>query len=819
MSDRPPLLARWIGLFDRLPWLRWGLLAALTIVALLLLPSFRLNSDFSALLPDDTDTLDLFREIRGTENSARTLLIYIEADHRDALEASLPGILQSLEKNPRIDTVLARPADFAGDQIKRIRESPLLYLSDSALAQVLAHFEPEARRKALAKAKARLGTDPVAGKELLLRDPLGLRWIFDATSREASPLLERFAGDSEYLILRDQPACFIRVLGAVDPFHMAETKALMTDLDLLAADYPTLHFSFAGPYALARAEEARMRGDMERSAFGSALLILLFLTLSTRSFRLAHILLVPVGLSLLWALAYGNWSLGGLNPVCVGAFAILVGLGIDIPVHLAARYRQLRATESAVSAIRGAQLDTGPTLIATTVTTAGAFLSFLFTSFPGFQDFGILLALGLGLALLAGFLLLPWMLPRWVARPEPPPGWMVSGCTRLSTGPLRWWPVIGLLGLATLAWGILGGQGVAFDVDMRNLKPADDSAIAAQDKIESALHASAFATVALVPNHSPDTQQAIRRACEDLQRQGVLAYDAGRHRLLPAANRHTVLAAARQTTPLVHWRSDFEDDLRAAGLATTPFAPALDRLEEWLRPPPPELDSNTVARWSYRSDTHDSSIVFLYPVRSPWLRADRTNFETAVTDALTAQGLESRLFSSLNIGDEMLDRLGHEIVNALFMTSLLLVGVLLCFIPSPRLALIALLPAFTGFGLALAVFSLLGLSLNLMNMLALPLILGIGIDDGLHVTMARRRHPDHQDPYAGTGSGVWRTSVTSIIGFGSLLLVQSPGLASLGLLVLLGVATCLLTSLLVLPPLLSWSLNNSANDRTSTGSP
>ena len=82
---------------------------------------------------------------------------------------------------------------------------------------------------------------------------------------------------------------------------------------------------------------------------------------------------------------------------------------------------------------------------------------------------------------------------------------------------------------------------------------------------------------------------------------------------------------------------------------------------------------------------------------------------------------------------------------------------------------------------------------------AIPFLLGIGVDDGVHL-VARLREGSG---IAETGDAVVRTSVTTILGFGSLLFAATPGLSSLGFIAALGVSCCLCTSLLVLVPL--WS--------------
>jgi predicted exporter len=114
----------------------------------------------------------------------------------------------------------------------------------------------------------------------------------------------------------------------------------------------------------------------------------------------------------------------------------------------------------------------------------------------------------------------------------------------------------------------------------------------------------------------------------------------------------------------------------------------------------------------------------------------------------------------------------------------------------------ALCPLLAGVAYMLGASALLGLDLNPANAVAIPLILGIGIDDGIHIVHRYRERKDVGQAVKLTGRAVIMTSLTTMVGFGSLSTSHFPALASLGQLALLGIGSCLLTSLLLLPSLL-----------------
>jgi len=106
------------------------------------------------------------------------------------------------------------------------------------------------------------------------------------------------------------------------------------------------------------------------------------------------------------------------------------------------------------------------------------------------------------------------------------------------------------------------------------------------------------------------------------------------------------------------------------------------------------------------------------------------------------------------------------------------------------------------------ILGLLDLPLNPANMIVLPLILGIGIDDGVHVVHDFRRQSGRYRISASTASAILITSLTTMIGFGSLMIACHQGLQSLGRVLTIGVSCCLFNSFIVLPAILTLVTRN-----------
>jgi uncharacterized protein len=137
---------------------------------------------------------------------------------------------------------------------------------------------------------------------------------------------------------------------------------------------------------------------------------------------------------------------------------------------------------------------------------------------------------------------------------------------------------------------------------------------------------------------------------------------------------------------------------------------------------------------------------------------------------------------------------------------------LFIFLRSPRKVGIVLLPLFVAVAVSGGLMAAFDVRLNFFNMLALPTIIGMGVDDGVHMYHRYQEMGRGSARYVvkTTGMAVVLTTITTSIGFASLLTANHYGLNSLGLLSVVGMAVALLTTLLVLPAALQWADDRAA---------
>ncbi len=130
-------------------------------------------------------------------------------------------------------------------------------------------------------------------------------------------------------------------------------------------------------------------------------------------------------------------------------------------------------------------------------------------------------------------------------------------------------------------------------------------------------------------------------------------------------------------------------------------------------------------------------------------------------------------------------------------------------------ALLGMVPLLAGFAWMIGIFVLMGRKFDVANVEALPLILGIGIDDAVHVLHAVRRQGVNAMPNVlrHTGRALLLTSLTTAIAFGSIAFASHRGMAGMGELLVLGVVSCFITSVVLLPALMRIFFKNKPSNK------
>ncbi len=773
----------------------------------------RMDSDLEHLLSKDDPTLQLTRQLQGELRTSRTLFLVLRAGSPADLEAALPPLVERLRGSAQLDRVTATRMEFAGPRYEWHRQAPLYALPEETLERLEARLAGPERPRELEAARRRVADDPLAGKEIVKRDPLGVRWIFDeAGDRMAHRFPARLKAGTPYLIFLDPAVAFLRMIGKVDSFNLDYTKDLLVDIRGRLRDLPPgVSFELIGGYVTAEHQAGKMRADMIFQTISSAVLVALFLHWYTRSLWIPFFLLVPLAVATVAGLALGGLVLGPMTPLVISVAAILIGQGIDFPVHFFARFRAERRDKDRDAAICEAQLSLGRPFLGAAGTTVAAFFALVASEFPGFRQFGMVLFIGFTACLIAALTVFPVLLmtvDRWVgggaaaARDFMPR--LVRWTHGLQSGRGRWIATAVIVAAGLASWGGLLAGKVKVDLDLRRSMPPGDPSLEGFARLERQLGVSLIPIFVLVDES--DTLEEVRGKLTRLKAAGLIgASDGPQDYFASPAEQARADLFHRRTKG---WVEGTLKDLGALGFRPDPFRKGLEELKELLEkpaPPPEALERpefGPLKNAAYYSEGGvRRRVLTVFPRRSLWFPEDRRDFDAAARKEL---GAGARFFSAFHLPDHYARLLMADLSRVAGLTAAGVILIMLLVVGSLADGLRALVPVFLTTGFVFGLCALTGGAVNLMNVVAFPLIVGIGVDGGIHL-ICRYRQDGRRDPAGAileTGPGIWGSIATTLIGFGSIATSGVPGLASMGLLVGAGSVASLLSTLIVLPTLL-----------------
>lgn len=546
-----------------------------------------------------------------------------------------------------------------------------------------------------------------------------------------------------------------------------------------------------------------------------------------------------------WSFGYLTLAIGHLNILSVAFSVFLIGLGMDFGIHYVARYLQFRVErENLAEAIRKTSVGIGPGITTGAVTTALAFFTAGMTDFPGVAELGIIAGGGILLCFVASVTVLPAMLvlgdrhrPRvFVAAPLDvgrwsevmlrQPGWVLAASlvitVALSAGLPRVWYDHNLLNLQS--------QGLeSVDLERKLLAESDQNTWYAVSIAESVVELlerkqrflqlgtvdRVEEIVSLVGVENREKTQriaAIHRQLENLPNGVPLVPVEQPAHLAKAVNvLHRTAASSPSLAPIAQQLSVVRDLLFATrpddyfvrmtryqqSLASEGLA-RLEAIRDASAADAPSFDDlpeSLVQRFRSASGKH---LLKVYGRGDIW---DRAALEAFVGDLRTVDPeVTGQPLQAFEASREMKDSYQAAMLYAFIGSCLVLA------IDFRRLSdiLLALMPLAVGMLQMFGLMGLLGVPLNPANMIVLPLIFGIGIDEGVHIIHDYRGQPGAYRMSNSTAVSVLLSSLQEIVGFGSLMISEHQGLQSLGRVLTLGMTCSMFTSLIMLPALLTW---------------
>ncbi len=716
------------------------------------------------------------------------------------LDLSFTGILD--RKDPRVATYydLAEELNFSG-RVYLLLEGPDESL-DEAAAAMTALEELEA--------VDRVFSEP---PEAWLREQAPY-----LVSPENFELLLRVASEKHQPALYDQLET--NLLEQVQAVEGARLVLLLLADDPVDAPLGTIRFAtietmtqallepfeqvkggYAGVAALADQDQQRVMARVRILTPVSLLLVLAVLTLFER--RPAHLVAVAVPMLLAGGATLGivGKATGTITMMETFYGVMIFGLGVDFALHLMVRTREelLIAEDDFQGAVERAWSGSGPGVVIGGLTTAGAFAIVAMADDPSARHLGLSGSVGLILCL---FLMLSWLPAAWTVlrRGKSPPRriFTVPGLATLAGWSGRH-PVITIAAaLALMGLSATRFPDFHYETDLSKVFTRDVPALRVSERVHELyglnpgpwvlraenleqardftarviadpLFARVDSLASLFPEDMESRQSRLRDAVPDLE------YRQAQH--------HRLLFMAGPKTQQLHQLLELIQSLLQAADRGPPGIPDL----------PPLLAEQLIAP--------DGRLLLLAYNAAPTMDGTVTREERRVVQAVDPEA------AGIGITLEVTMEGDRPWIRPVWIGILAYVVLLLILdLRRPRRVLAALAPVVFGLVVTVGVMCWWGPGFNVMSLVVAPLIVGLGVDDGVHVVHRIREQAQLAPHQAAVrvGQAIVLTTATTSSSFLLLYLFSGHvGLESMARVLLIGLPACLLASVTLVPALMS----------------
>ena len=519
--------------------------------------------------------------------------------------------------------------------------------------------------------------------------------------------------------------------------------------------------------------------------------ILLISLLGLRSVDFPLLTMLPLGVGVITM--FGAYALfGQLNLVSMMSPIILFGLGIDYAIHLGARYGEVRlelgprAPQAEV--LRGTFESVGPGMLVGAITTVFAFLALLASTIGGLAQAGLMAAVGVVSSFLAMVYLMP-MLVCWrerLGRGRDVRFLRVGRFTRLGRlADSHLGAAVGVFIMALALAAVVFVPRIRLERDGMKLSPDGLESIILSKDLEAKYQFT-------------DAQAYfILQGYEELKRfRRELAREEGGRPVYPAINTMRVMDARKaiRTFEKLGWKRD----IRTLSTYARTYA-ARTNLMGGSNQNVAQVYEFIVR--NYVDWQQDAYLVIVPPSGYVW---DRDLTEMFARDLARLEAKFSVTPASfVLIWMFLVDHLLGDLVTSTVVAFALVLLVLLLITRSLRGTLVCSAALAISLAATLTIIGMLELRLNCINIIAFPIIIGLGIDYIVHIyyRLVREESGDVVAAVASTGKAVMLTTLTTLVAFGAISFSAHKGMAMMGTFSFIGLSVAFLSSLFLVPVL------------------
>jgi predicted exporter len=758
------------------------------LVCLLSLNGRRMTEDLESMLPEEpSDAAVHFRLLKKAPFANKVIIhLHLKGNGKvqDLIRAA-DGLASAMAPPFFTRVFTGPPMEPTGDFRGLLKRAPPNLMNGRDLETIRDRLKPVAVRKRLQVLLERLRTSGGWGgvRREVREDPLGIGWMVLEKFRHLNPIPRMRLTDNHF-VSPDGRSALVLADTDIQVTDTARSGDLLNHFETLkkAVLPPDVEASlFSGHrFSVANAETIKKDLILVFACSSSALILLFILFLRTWD----GMALLGIPLATLIIAAAGTFIFfDPVSAVTIGFGSVLLGISVDFGLHV---YFGLRIHPEEQAGRMTAEIS-GPILFSG-ITTIMAFSVLLLSDLPSQRQLAVFSITGMAAALFFSLIVFPHAVrSRPLSAPAP------AKRTAFSGGPAksRW-----ILGAWVLCLGMLLWQSshLRFEGDLRSLNLVPEELKQMEARIKTVWGNPLGRAMVFVEGRSLQpvlkTGEALFRSIESRFPGAPVTS------LAPVLPPESVQRKNRKK-----WTDFWSDERvrrtrtllvtegRRLGFSEHAFDPFFKGLtQEQTALLPPDFRNSGMGE-ILNGLLMESEAGFLMLTLVP----DTRSMKEAVS-AFSERHPDVRYVSPSGFGDLISHALGRDFAGFIIGAAFMVVFLLAVLFRNVLQTLLALIPVGSGLAGMAGGMALLGQSVNLFNIVASILIIGLGVDYGIFMVHKFTRGAD-----LATEKAVGVSGLTTLAGFGALALARHPALYSIGLTVLLGIGAAVLSALWVIP--------------------
>ena len=769
-----------------------AVLAGCLIASMIFLTGLELTENIESMLPDHASEAAEDLGLLSKAPFLSRVLVIVEAGPDNSRESLVSAAkrIQKAAGPPWFRALSPDPEQPSPERaIEHLLDILPSLIKPEDLDKIEAMITPEAVSHSLEQAWLDLtGLQGLGMKKIIRADPLGLRFLVLEKFSFLNIFGTELTPDTSVRGVFPSPAGQ-SVLIVLDPeasmTDSGESAKMLEYLDSVISNSipPGSNFHIVSGHSYAVANAQAIRKDLTVVLSVSLSGILAIFLIFVRVWQGVLVYAIPLAAMLAGTVAA---ALTGsmVSGITIGFGAVLMGLSVDYGLHV------LYAMKRGASPGRALDLVSRPVLFCW-LTTSGVFSLLLLSGIPGQRQLAVFTVAGLTAAMILALTVLPVFISQsGFSRTTP---WLPS--LRIPSAGSRI-PAIAIF-FALLLGALLCWPQVRFEGRLQALSMVPDQLAKAEEKIADSW--GDVRGMAMVFSRGHDLNSALSQAW------AVFEYLEARlpdERIVSPAP--LIPPAVRQENSIELWsefwssRSPALKDAivsqgRDLGFASEAFEPFFEYLD--TRPAKHTVDNlktmglDGLTDMLILKDEDEAAVITLVP-DSPAILSLLGRHQDGLPEGMQ----DSRLVSQKLLAQEIASALRTDMSRFLILAGVLVVALVSLLFRRAGQAFRALVPALSGLAALIVAAAVLGMEFNLYSMAATFLVLGLGVDYGIFMTSGASHRED-----LGTRQAVLVSGLTTMAGFGALILADHPALHSIGLTVLLGIAAAIPAALFVIP--------------------